>query len=229
MKQNRIIPAHNSQTSQSCYDQLNTCYDTAGPTGHSGCTAWERYCGEVKNGCSAGKFKGPPSADPYIPPPSKSLDESNAGPAPVIVGESDSSDTDASPNTNSNSAGAENGSGGSINTCGSNNGGLKCVTGMCCSGAGYVPIKFILIQRFYPTNSSPPFTDTAAPPKTTAVPAANLASAPAPVVAPSTNATTSNAITKIPTAGRAESVWNLENPHPKQFLPFNKWAMILCT
>lgn len=48
-------------------------------------------------------------------------------------------------------------------------------------------------------------TDTAASPQTTAVLAANPASAPVPVAAPSTNATTLNATTlNIPAAGRAE-------------------------
>lgn len=67
------------------------------------------------------------------------------------------------------------------------------------------------MQVFYKANSlAPPFpipyhTDTAASPQTTAVQAANPASAPVPVAAPSTNATTSNATTlSIPAAGRAE-------------------------
>lgn len=48
-------------------------------------------------------------------------------------------------------------------------------------------------------------TDTAASPQTTAVLAANPTSAPVPVAAPSTNATTLNATTlSIPAAGRAE-------------------------
>ena len=135
-----IVSAHNSlQTSQNCYDQLTTCYDTAGPTGHRGCTAWEAYCGEVKSKCESGNFNGPPSADSYIPPPDKNLDESDsqAAPAPAIVGgESSSSDTYSTPQTNPGPTTADNSSGGSINTCGSNNGGLKCTAGMCCSSHG---------------------------------------------------------------------------------------------
>ena len=140
MKQDRIsFHSHYSQTSQNCYDQLSTCYDTAGPTGHKGCTAWEAYCGQVKNGCSAGKFNGPPSADSYIPPPEKNLDELDLkAAAPIIVGDessSDTSDTYPAPQTNPDSGSAVNTSGGSIDTCGSN-GGLKCATGLCCSSHG---------------------------------------------------------------------------------------------
>lgn len=137
MKHNEQVSAHNfSQTSQNCYDQLSTCYDTAGPTGHKGCTAWEAYCGQVKNGCSAGNFKGPPSADSYIPSPPKNLDEMDSSiKAPIIVGDESSSDTSDTYKVPQTSPDSGNASGGSIDTCGSN-GGLKCATGLCCSSHG---------------------------------------------------------------------------------------------
>lgn len=98
------------------------------------------------------------------------------------------------------------------------------------------------MQLFYKANflAPPPrisyYTDTAASPQITAVLAANPASAPVPVVAPSTNATISNdTILSIPAAGRAEWTWNPENPPvsfssvllfpPKTVFPFfNKWV-----
>lgn len=75
-----------------------------------------------------------------------------------------------------------------------------------------VRLSFAPMQMFYKANSLAPsplpisyYTDTAANPQTTAVLAANPASAFVPVAAPSTNATILYATTlNIPAAGRAE-------------------------
>lgn len=36
------------QTSQNCWDQLNTCYNEAPVTGHDGCDKWEKTCTELQ-------------------------------------------------------------------------------------------------------------------------------------------------------------------------------------
>ncbi|MCJ1271945.1 hypothetical protein MMC22_011850 [Lobaria immixta] len=134
-------------TSQNCFNQLTACYDSAGPTGHSGCTAWEKYCGAVQSACKSGQFNGPPSASSYIPPKPANLNELPAGPAPPVVdgndgqsGDSssaaDTTPSDPAPSASENSSSGKAAVGTSIDTCGSN-GGLTCQTGLCCSHAGY--------------------------------------------------------------------------------------------
>jgi len=41
------------QAADNCLSQLTTCYDTAGPTGHKGCTKWESVCTGYQNFCTA--------------------------------------------------------------------------------------------------------------------------------------------------------------------------------
>lgn len=130
-----------NKNSQSCSDQLESCFNSAGPTGHTGCTAWESYCTAIRAACQAGNFNGPPSAQPFLLPELANLVGAPAAPTPQATGTSNSSGYTA-PMTYSPSSGkttpppAKTSVGTSIDTCGSN-GGLTCKTGMCCSSHGY--------------------------------------------------------------------------------------------
>ncbi|KAI1813699.1 lytic polysaccharide monooxygenase [Poronia punctata] len=48
-------------SSQNCWKQVNTCYQTAPPTGDAGCIALEKKCNAIQAGCSDGEFVGPPN------------------------------------------------------------------------------------------------------------------------------------------------------------------------
>ena len=56
--------------SENCYEQVNVCYDTAPPTGNTGCVAYETHCAVIQKACFAGKFKGPPKAGVLLTPKS---------------------------------------------------------------------------------------------------------------------------------------------------------------
>ncbi|KAI1001634.1 hypothetical protein K3495_g6567 [Podosphaera aphanis] len=43
-----------------CYNQLQTCFDTAPATGYQGCKAYERKCTKMQSSCMEGNFNGPP-------------------------------------------------------------------------------------------------------------------------------------------------------------------------
>ena len=139
------------KNSEICADQLTTCYDSAGQTGHSGCTAWEDYCTAIRTACQAGHFNGPPSAIPYFPPKLANLIFEPASLSviiPVIVEpptttlfpsttkKSSHVTTIVSPSTPKKSSPAKIHAGTSTDTCGSN-GGLTCKVGLCCSQYGY--------------------------------------------------------------------------------------------
>ncbi|KAI5239032.1 glycoside hydrolase family 61 protein [Aureobasidium subglaciale] len=47
--------------STACWTQAKECYDTAPPTGNTGCKIWEGKCQDINNQCSAGNFNGPPN------------------------------------------------------------------------------------------------------------------------------------------------------------------------
>ncbi|KAK4244897.1 glycoside hydrolase [Corynascus novoguineensis] len=47
---------------EECYEQLDTCYNSAPPSGSKGCKVWEeQVCAVVSKGCESGDFKGPPN------------------------------------------------------------------------------------------------------------------------------------------------------------------------
>ncbi|TIA45828.1 glycoside hydrolase family 61 protein [Aureobasidium pullulans] len=47
--------------STACWAQSKECYDTAPPTGHSGCKIWEGKCQDINDQCSASNYNGPPN------------------------------------------------------------------------------------------------------------------------------------------------------------------------
>lgn len=131
--------AHASQGSQNCYNQLSKCYDTAGPTGHKGCSKWEQYCGAVQNECKSGNFHGPPSVTPYLPAKlpllsDKEYEDTSGGSS---GGDSGSSTTPNSSSQGNNppQSSTKQSENGSIDQCGGSSG-LICKTGLCCSSHG---------------------------------------------------------------------------------------------
>ncbi|KAL9000129.1 MAG: hypothetical protein Q9169_001204 [Polycauliona sp. 2 TL-2023] len=128
--------------SQNCWDQNKKCYDSAGPVGSKNCKKWESYCESTQQACKSGQFNGPPSASSFMPAPLPRLAMSGNVAASPDNNEGQSGDyakaeAPTAPSMESPPAGDSSVQDGSINTCGSNNGGLKCATGYCCSHAGY--------------------------------------------------------------------------------------------
>ncbi|MCJ1313348.1 hypothetical protein MMC25_007026 [Agyrium rufum] len=146
--------------STDCWNQATTCYNSAGPTGSTNCPIWETKCKGIQSACNTGDFSGPPNKGTILTPP---LEKLAMIPAPM-GSESSANEMDASPSVGttadagetsadadatssvasntmpetSNEAGdaADHDKGESIDQCGSNNAGLTCANGMCCSQAG---------------------------------------------------------------------------------------------
>ncbi|KAL8761977.1 MAG: hypothetical protein Q9184_001963 [Pyrenodesmia sp. 2 TL-2023] len=121
-------------SSQKCWDQSTTCYESAGPVGSKGCKNWESYCDSVKNACASGSFNGPPSAQSFIPaPPSRLVSSGSSFAASPDTGSQDyaspKAEAQTAPTTSTSSEGDNSAKDGSVDTCGSNAGGLKCATG----------------------------------------------------------------------------------------------------
>lgn len=129
-------------SSQKCWDQSKTCYDSAGPVGSKGCKNWESYCNSVKSACGSGNFNGPPSAQSFMPAsPSRLVSSgSSFAASPDAASQnyaSPKAKTETAPTIATSSMGDNSAKDGSVDTCGSNAGGLKCATGLCCSSHGY--------------------------------------------------------------------------------------------
>ena len=133
--------------SSDCWNQAKTCYDTAGPTGSKNCPIWEAKCKGIQDACNAGNFNGPPNRGKDLTPPlaqPANLPAAFASSGDISGSASPSSSTPpaASPapapaSSSSAPATPTNSAAGSIDECGSSNGGATCVTGMCCSAHGF--------------------------------------------------------------------------------------------
>ncbi|KAL8948487.1 MAG: hypothetical protein Q9222_005330 [Ikaeria aurantiellina] len=132
-------------SSQNCWDQTSKCYDSAGPVGSKNCKNWESYCTSVKSACGGGNFNGPPSASSFMPAPLSRLTSTGSF---AVAASPDNAGSKTESSTTSSKAEApaiapssgdsdKSTQGGSVNTCGSNNGGLKCASGLCCSSHGF--------------------------------------------------------------------------------------------
>ncbi|TVY19256.1 putative endo-beta-1,4-glucanase D [Lachnellula arida] len=54
--------------SKVCFDLTSQCYNSAPPTGSSGCRLWETKCNGVRDACNAGNFNGPPQKNKVLMP-----------------------------------------------------------------------------------------------------------------------------------------------------------------
>lgn len=61
-----------------CWEQLDSCYEGAPPTGYKGCSAWEEKCSEMTDSCNAGNFVGPPNPGKILTPAKHEYDLSKA-------------------------------------------------------------------------------------------------------------------------------------------------------
>ncbi|KAL8713071.1 MAG: hypothetical protein Q9220_002931 [cf. Caloplaca sp. 1 TL-2023] len=122
-------------SSQNCWDQTSKCYDSAGPVGSKNCKNWESYCNSVKSACGSGNFNGPPSASSFMPAPLSRL--ASTGSSSVTASADTSSKAEAPATSPSSGNTDQSTQGGSVDTCGSNNGGLKCASSLCCSSHGF--------------------------------------------------------------------------------------------
>ena len=139
--------------STDCWNQATTCYHSAGPTGSKNCPIWETKCKGIQDACNAGNFQGPPNKGKNLtPPPAKpaslpaafasggDVEGSGGSTATTTPAAPVSSSAPATASSSSSAPMTSNGSTtitGSIDQCGSNNGGATCATGMCCSSHGY--------------------------------------------------------------------------------------------
>lgn len=53
---------------EACWNQANTCYSTAPPTGSANCKIWEAKCQGIRNACDASSFSGPPNVGKKLAP-----------------------------------------------------------------------------------------------------------------------------------------------------------------
>lgn len=96
------VPAYTDEAgcwaaNEDCYKQLDTCYNTAPPTGSKGCKVWEEQkCTVLQQACEAGDFKGPPDEGKKL---GEDLDQGIPGgklPAAVNAGATGDSNGDGS-------------------------------------------------------------------------------------------------------------------------------------
>lgn len=59
---------------ENCWKQLDTCYDTAPPTGSKGCEIWQRKCQSINDACEARNFNGPPNKGKDLTPKAETVD-----------------------------------------------------------------------------------------------------------------------------------------------------------
>ncbi|KAI9821858.1 MAG: hypothetical protein M1827_002440 [Pycnora praestabilis] len=122
--------------STACWDQCTDCYDSAPPTGSKNCPIWEAKCTAIQDACSAGNYNGPPNAGQNLTPAlssSQSLPpatamtgsvEDSSFPQSSTVATATTTSTPTSSSTPAPSPSFSSGAGTSIDTCGSDNGGL---------------------------------------------------------------------------------------------------------
>ncbi|ODA77946.1 hypothetical protein RJ55_06549 [Drechmeria coniospora] len=62
------LPAYETEdgcwaATKACYDQGQTCWDSAPPSGDANCKLWQDYCKTIEGACQARKTQGPPKFD----------------------------------------------------------------------------------------------------------------------------------------------------------------------
>jgi len=136
------VPAYTTEdgcwaASTNCFDQTTVCYNTAQPTGDTGCRDWEAHCTDIQNACESGNYNGPPAlAKSNVQAGTQGTTQAASQAAPqytssTAVHSSAAATKTATPNSAGGATISEDGSCGDGQTC------QGSTFGNCCSAAGY--------------------------------------------------------------------------------------------